>query len=360
MKNNNDKNIYDMLNDIEVDLSEYEREDFNDIEKMRIKKKFRKSIGKKNISNSYKKYISVASIAVVSLGIVTLTPVGTYASKIISDLVFDIKTVLGIGTEEEGYIEIINKSVTKEDITVRLNEAILNDDELILSLTTISKENIGANERIWREQAAELYINGELVDATESGSSSQVGKKNIDEVMFFRLDTSKYDGRIDVKLKIDSITRYKEDKDKMIKQDHIEGPFIFEFDFDASKINTDIKNIDINKELDFGNGEKITIDKYVYTPLTQKILYTRNEAVLNHEVDLILKGTDDLGNEIEFDMYHGKNEKGQLIANTTGGKIDKSAKYLTLTAYRRQSGENGTELTEIEKDIKIDLTDNAK
>lgn len=47
MKNYEDKDIYDMLNDMEIDLSEYDREDFNDIEKMRVKKKFRESIGKK-------------------------------------------------------------------------------------------------------------------------------------------------------------------------------------------------------------------------------------------------------------------------------------------------------------------------
>lgn len=355
MKNNDNKNIYDMFNDMEVDLSEFEREEFNDIEKIKIKKKFRQSIGKKNVNSNRKKYISVASIAIVSLGIVSLTPVGTYASKIISDLVYDIKTVLGINTEEEGYIKVINKSITKEDITIRLNEAVLNDDELILSLTTISEENIDRNESIGREIAPKLYINGELIDTVISGSLSQVGKKNIDEVMFCRLDTSKYEGIIDVKLEIDGIAKYKEEKSKIIKQDSIEGPFVFDFDFDVSKINTDIKNVDINKEIDLGNGEKITIDKYVYTPLTQKIVYTRNEKVIENESDFILKGIDDLGNPVEFDMYHGTNQKIQLIANMTGNKIDKSVKYLNLTVYRVNFVENGMELEEVERNIKIDL-----
>lgn len=357
MKNNDDKNIYDMLNDIEIDLDEYEREDFNDIEKMKIKKKFKQSIGKKN--NNYKKYISVASVAVVSLGIITFTPVGTYASKIISDLVFDIKSAVGIDTEEEQYVKVINKSVTKGDITLRLNEAILNDDELIVSLTTISEKNIGKNESLWREKAPKLYINGEFVDASFSSSLGQVSKNNMDEVMFCRLDTSKYKGTIDLRLEFDGVGRYKEENNKMIEQEFIKGPFIFEFNFDTSKINKDIKDIDINKVIDFGNGEKITLDKFIYTPLTQKILFTQNDKAFNNQVDFLLKGTDDLGNEIEFDIYHSTNNKGQLIANLNDKKMDKSAKYITLTAYKRTFVENGKKiepkLEEIEKNIKIDL-----
>lgn len=364
MKNNDDKNIYDMLNDIEVDLSEYEREDFNDIEKMKIKKKFRQSIGKKNINNNYKKYISVASAVVVSLGIVSLTPVGTYASKIISDLVFDIKSVLGINTEEDGYINIINKSVTKDNITLRLNEAILNDDELIVSLTTKSEENLDKNETLWRDRASKLYINGELIDALESSTSSQVSKKNNDEIMFFRLDTNKYNGVIDVKLEFDGIARYKEEKNELIKQEFVKGPFVFDFNFDTTKINKEIKKIDINKVIDFGNGEEITLEKFVYTPLTQKILFTQNNLAFNNKVDMILKGTDNLGNEIEFDIYHGEGERGQLIVDSNLNKINKKAKYITLTAYKRTFVENGKNLEprleEIEKDIKIDLNKESK
>lgn len=40
------KNIYDMLNDNSINLEELEREGFNDIEKRRIKKKFKKTVHK--------------------------------------------------------------------------------------------------------------------------------------------------------------------------------------------------------------------------------------------------------------------------------------------------------------------------
>lgn len=349
MKNHDDKNIYDILNDIEIDLSEYEREDFNDIEKIKIKKKFRQAIGKKNLNNNHKKYISAALIALVSLITISFTPVGTYASKVISDLVFDIKAVLGVATEQEGYIKTINKSITKDDITLRLNEAILNDDELIVSLTTISEEDIDKDETVWTKTASKLYINGEEVDYSQSGTLDKVSKRNIDEVMFFRLNTSKYKGTISVKLELSGIDK-----------GFTEEPFIFEFELDTNKINKDIKNITINKVIDFGNDKKITLDKFIYTPLTQKICFTQNKKAFDNEVDMVLKGRDDLDNEIEFDTYHGEDEAGQLIADINKNKIDKSAKYLILTVYERtfiQDGKNLVpKLNEIENNIKIDLT----
>lgn len=364
MRNNNDKNIYDMLNNIEVDLSEFDREGFNDIEKMKIKKKFRKSIDKKNLSSNYKKYISVLSIAIVSLVIISFTPVGTYASNIISDLVFDIRSAIRLKSNEKNYIKLIDKSVTKDNITVRLNEAVLNNDELIVSLTTISEDRITKDIKIWRDTGAKIYINGELLELTESGSGSNVTDKSIDEVLFFKLDTNKYIGIIDVKIEIGDISIYKEKNEKLIKEKAIKGPFIFEFDFDTSKINKDIKSVNINKVLNFGGGSEITIDKYVYTPLSQKIYYTKNKKAFDEKVEFILKGRDDLGKEVEFDIYYEGNDVGQLEAGISGKSISKSAKYLILTAYERTYEKNGktsdVKLKEIEKDIKIDLTSPSK
>ncbi|MGL6105249.1 DUF4179 domain-containing protein [Romboutsia sp.] len=365
MKDNNDKNIYNMLNDIEVDLSEYEREDFNDIEKIKIKKKFRQSIGKKNTNSNYKKYISVASVAILSIAIVSVTPLGTYASKMISDLVFDIKSVLNLEVDDGNYIKVINQSITKDDVTLRLNEAVLNDGELIVSMTTKSKEKIPRDIRIEGELKQKLYINGEFIDNANSSSGIDASKKNIDEVLFFNVDTSKYSSVIDIKIELEDLTIYREINNQLIKEKTVKGPFVFEFDFDTSKISKNIKNVDMNKEIDLGNNQKISLDKFVYTPLTQKVYYTKNKEEFNNEIELVLKGVDELGNEVIFERNIEGNGTGTLITNLSGKQVDKSAKYLTLTAYKRSyifKEDGGTEqkLEEIEKDIKIDLTTVSK
>ena len=51
------KNIYDMLNDITIDINELSRENFNDLENKTFIKTFKKSINKKYNINIIKKEI---------------------------------------------------------------------------------------------------------------------------------------------------------------------------------------------------------------------------------------------------------------------------------------------------------------
>lgn len=349
MNNYEDKNIYDMLNDIEIDLSEFDREDFNDIEKMRVKKKFRKSIGKKNDNKNYKRFIGVASVGIIGLGTILFTPVGTYASKVITDLVFDIKSALRLDQDAGNYTQTINKSITKEGITLRLNEAVLNSDELIISLTTISEEKLKNETRIDRE-SSKLYINGKFVKKSQMSSLGTVSKSNIDEVMFFGVDANKYKGVIDVKLELGDVSIYKDEKNK---ERDIKGPFIFEFKLDTSKVNSSTKEINLNQKIELDNGGIITLEKYVATPLSQKIYY--NKVQYNEDEMFVLKGTDNIGNEIEFDLYSEEDEKGELIANRDGKKIDEDIKTLTLTPYKKIWNGKSIEFEKIGKEIKINI-----
>lgn len=362
MKDNNDKNIYDMLNDIEVDLSEFEKDDFNDIEKMKIKKKIRQSIGKKN--TNYKKYISVASIAILSIAMVSITPLGTYASKIISDLVFDLKSALRIEVDDGNYIKVINESITKQGVTLRLNEAVLNDDKLMVSMTTISEEKIPNDVIIEYNGETKLYINEEFIDNVYMINGMNASKNNIDEVLFFNVDTNKYSGEINIKIEIDQLDISRNIKDKYVPEKTIEGPFVFEFDFDTTKINNNTKNIELDKVIKLEDNQEIKLDKFVYNPLSQKIYYTKNKEALDNKTDIVLIGKDDLGNEVRFDPSSEIDGSGQLITNTSGKRVDKSAKYLTLTAYKLifilESSSYKEELEEIETNITIDLNNNSK
>ncbi len=73
------KDIYELLNDIDIDENEFEEMKVSEIEKARIKKLLKKSIHKKD--NGYRKVIKIASCAVLCLGIFsTIFP--SYASEV--------------------------------------------------------------------------------------------------------------------------------------------------------------------------------------------------------------------------------------------------------------------------------------
>ena len=72
------KDIYELLNDIDIDENEFEEMKVSEIEKVRIKKRLKKSIHKKD--NRYKKVIKIASCGVLCLGILsTVSP--SYANE---------------------------------------------------------------------------------------------------------------------------------------------------------------------------------------------------------------------------------------------------------------------------------------
>ena len=72
------KDIYELLNDIDMDENEFEEMEVSEIEKARIKKSLKKSIHRKN--NRYKKAIRIASCGVLCLGILSTT-FSSYANE---------------------------------------------------------------------------------------------------------------------------------------------------------------------------------------------------------------------------------------------------------------------------------------
>ena len=64
------KDIYELLNDIDIDENEFEEMEVSEIEKLRIKRNLKKSIHKGN--NGYKNVIKIASCGVLCLGILSI------------------------------------------------------------------------------------------------------------------------------------------------------------------------------------------------------------------------------------------------------------------------------------------------
>ncbi|MGL4913400.1 MAG: DUF4179 domain-containing protein, partial [Romboutsia sp.] len=125
-----DKDLIDLLGDLEINLDEYETKELTDIEKMKLKKNFRDQIKPK--TNNYKKYTSVAAIALISLAILSQTKIGAYASSALQDISDTIKVALGVDEKIGAYSSNINQSITKRGLTIKIEDVILDGQELII------------------------------------------------------------------------------------------------------------------------------------------------------------------------------------------------------------------------------------
>lgn len=163
------KSIYEMFNDTNIDLNFEEVETFNDIEKQNIKRNFKKKV-KNNKSNKKFKIAMVMGLLIVT-GLFG-TNMGKTVLAEINIVSVDIASKLGINKNLDEYKTVIDKSVTKNGITIKLNEVILNENELIVS-TTLKSQDKKMDESDMHS-FAELYINGKQIKSTASGSGKKV------------------------------------------------------------------------------------------------------------------------------------------------------------------------------------------
>ena len=309
-------NIYDMLNDVEIDINNYDKEKLNDIEKKRIKNNLKKSIKSKH---TYRKAASIAETAVISIGLLG-TSFGSYAYAGINSFFYDIASVLGIEKNLDEYKTVVNQSITKNGITVQLNEVILDNDELIVSATSTFNEKLGGEGGTILDH--NVYINGKRVNSGAGGSAEKIDEYTMQVVMVNHLTEGNFNGDLNVKIVF---------SDPMINGKTTKGRWVFEFKTNGDELAINTREISLNNKFTLENGQEITLDKYTSNNLGQKIYFTLDAK--GTEYDIILKGYDDIGNEITFYMSKTEGCTGVFKLENIHNNFGDNAETLYLTPY---------------------------
>lgn len=328
MKNN----IYGMLNEADINLDNYEKEDFNDIEKKKVKANFRRSIIKKK---HYKRNVIAAGVAVALTVTLFGTNVGaqalTRALKIVG--VEDIGSFMGIQKDLDDYKTVINKAITNNGVTVQLNEVILDGDELTISSNVIYDKKLS---EIYNEKQSEvdeawhgfngISINGKGLNTGNGGGSRSIDDYTIQSVSTYDLGDIELSGDLDIKLscspvKGNGVTDKKSDD------------WGFEFKTNGDKLKIDTKEVALNNKFTLENGTEYSFEKYTDNSMGQKI-YASISNLKMDEIDCwYLKGTDDLGNKVVFYASHSNKEKVLFKIDNINGNINEKATKLTLNPY---------------------------
>ncbi|HCL50621.1 MAG TPA: DUF4179 domain-containing protein [Clostridiaceae bacterium] len=340
------KNIYDMLNEVEIDLSEYEREDFTDIEKRKIKNKFKKSIKKNN--SIYKKGIIAASIALLIIGF-SVTDFGNHvwanAGTYVNTVAYGIGNFLGIEKDLDEYKTVIEQPITKEGVTIKLNEVILDNNQLIVSTTLKSDEKL---EDIFTRYFGSVYINGKSASDGAGGGSKQIDDHTIEEVMTYNLNGD-FSGDLNIKLVF---------SDVMINGNTKKAKYVFNFKTNGDELAKDTKAILLNNTFTLENGQNITLEKYTSNNIGQRIYFSKGSKGTDY--DMVLRGHDDLGNKVEFCMSSADANSGIFKLNNIDGNLNENAKTLTLTPYAvkfpKKSGKMSNDFKQVGEAFTIDLS----
>ncbi|WP_297633315.1 DUF4179 domain-containing protein [uncultured Clostridium sp.] len=246
-----DREIYELLNGIEINENDFAEVEVSELERMKVKKKLKKSIKKKN----YKKYALAAGIVLsVGIGAVTVEPVFAYNIPILGDLLLE-KEIQNNAYKD--YAEVIGETKEHRGVKVTLNSAVIDENNLSVSFDIydekgrISEEN---PEILAIGIGSGLYINGEEFFGGGSGDWKIISNKHFKRIYHYDLADKKYENEVEVEIlnkeilgvKGDFGFKFKLNKEKIGRESIVLDNFTEENEY-LKKINKENKYIDIKK-----------------------------------------------------------------------------------------------------------------
>lgn len=336
-----ENNIYDLLNEIEIDLNEYNKQEFTDIEKQKIIK-FMKRFTKKN-KLIYPKYIAVAC-SLILVTTLFATPLG---SKVLAYKQSLIASFKNIHQNITPYTTTVDQEISKNGITVKFNDAILDNDTFITSITMQPTEKIYKHCFI---HSRTLTINNKKIYSNSTGIIRQSETNSFSEISTYpvkELYNLKLSGDLNIKYEIEDI---------LLNDEYIKGPWIFEFTTNGDELAANTIKIPLNYSFTLENTKKITLTTYTSNNVGQKIYFTLDSNGTDY--DMMLKGHDDLGNEIEFDLSTTNGNSGIFEIYTFGDTLPDNAKSIMLTPYAVKYHETSGRLSNDFKPVGEEFTIN--
>ncbi|KPU43513.1 hypothetical protein OXPF_29540 [Oxobacter pfennigii] len=334
----NAKNIYELLNHIEINLEDYAKEELNDMEKQKLRKAFKRR--QNRIFNSKK--IGVVAVALLlALGFFTQTDLGkaVYAAteNKLAEISYSIGEALGIEKNIEPYSNVVNQVVESNGIEMKLTDAIIDKDELILSIITNTNKPVeGINFDY------DIFINGKKI--MRYGATGVGGAIDDSKTRFFSaysvniagIDTAE---NINIKVALKNLTYYTGNA----STDKVKGKWEFEFTANGSELTANTYTVALDYAFNIGN-EKYTLEEFRYNPVNQKIFgKVKDRSERSYEIDL--RGKDNLGNEVEFFLTSVSGEDLVFKYQNLDGDLSDEITAITLTPYAarlpEKSGRSG-------------------
>nr|WP_302419470.1 DUF4179 domain-containing protein [uncultured Romboutsia sp.] len=320
------KNIYEILNDVDIDLEELDNAKFSDIDKTIVKKRIIKKLSK---NNNYKKYSLIASILIISICLINKDFV-SYAKEIIEDVGYKLSKALYLPYDLDDYTDVINQSITKNGIELTLNDVVLNNDEINFTYTTKSHkklDEIGYDDLL----VTEISINDKDISVLGGSGIDYIDDYTAKTIMtgtLFGIDKNELKGNVDIKIKFE-----------LWNEGKVKGrPWVFEFKANGKQLALDTEEVNINKTIELESGAKIKLEKFTKNKIGEKFYLSIENYNYEKYYDIKIKGVDKKGLEVVFNMTNCISEEPILERHYTGTDLDLENMKFTVYVAEVQSG----------------------
>lgn len=332
------KDMYELLQDINIDIDDYEEIEVSELEKQRVKNHLRKSVKKKK--RSWKKN---SLIAVVILGL-SITAVGlafpTYASNI--PIIGNI--FASIDGEQyadfQKFSDEVGITKTSNGIAITINDAVFDGETVYLTFSIKSEQDLGETPIIEEFPTLNRRSGGGGYTINKISETHYIGVVQVDSER--DKDVAKVRWQIN-NIQLSSMENTEE---------KINGNWKFAFSLAATENEEQVVNKSIEED-----GVQVIINKLIVTPMSIIVDYEHGVSPsLAKQWDSImgeLTIKDDLGNKYRAIGGQG-NSVGDNVMEwryTFGGKIDPNATKLIVTPmiFLNNFDENNEEVSVTEE-----------
>ncbi|WP_042458921.1 DUF4179 domain-containing protein [Neobacillus dielmonensis] len=304
--------IYHELNNVKVDLQEFEEIELSKIDKKRILKQVKKDLSSKGSRN---KWIPISmSVAALLLSVIVTLDKGTVA-----DMPF-------IGEKIEKYInsnENLDYSSYKTEIgqtaenelgKLTLNEVMIDDHRILVSSTFQPTSHVDMDYQT--AITPTVKINGQDTAVSTGGETVELNNHMFTIFNDIELSQEINSEKVNIEISYDSWDR-----------EVINRPWVFKVEVNQSQLMEEKKVFELNKQITLDSGDLITIREVVTTPMSTTVYYDLSQS---KSEDIHFKIESQAGVKGEFSSASNSNKPGDLSYSRFNGVTLENGEYFLM------------------------------
>ncbi|WP_409274701.1 DUF4179 domain-containing protein [Neobacillus sp. SCS-31] len=309
--------VFKDLNNVKMDLSEFEEIPLSQMEQKRILKKIRK---KSSLKNQKKKWIqvSIAAMAIFVLSFSLLAEKGTIASMpfvggIIEKYIYPDNENLDFSSFKTAIGETAENHLGK----LTLNEVMMDTRQVVLSATFEPAEGVEFDYQTTIQP--KVKINGQDYSVTTGSQSIELNSSMF--TIYNDIDLSQ---SIETEMVQLEITYDTWEHDTAIAQ-----PWTFKVDVSQAELLKERKIYELNQTVKLSTGDKVTVQKVVTTPISTTIYYDLSQSK-SEDIHFVIQSDEE--RSIHSTSYNS-NEAGDVSYARFNGVTLQEAKEYFLVAF---------------------------
>ncbi|MGM0881709.1 MAG: DUF4179 domain-containing protein [Bacillota bacterium] len=289
--------IYKALNDVQLDVSNYEKEPLTEIERKKWERRVLKKLHKRK-KNDSKKWIGLTAAFILAIGvIIPLGGVSFAKMPLMAGLIERFYNGEN-PVDYSAYKTSIGETAENAYGKLTLNEVLVDADSLLISSTFEPAKGVHFDYQTFL--SPHVLVNGE--DLQKSGGAQSI---KVDDNMYtiygdIQLSHLPDDGPLQIKITYDTISKR--------KRIAIEEPWVFEITVSANQLEKDTKTFNLHKTILVNNGEKVTLEKVIVTSVSTLIYYDSTEASESTRFKLVSAS----GKEVPFREIYVSSDFGDM------------------------------------------------